>query len=256
MKSKQNSSRKKYKFNPVKENYEDYSSGRVLYGAPKATNFPVRLASEIFLCCSEHLKKNGSSGPYTIYDPFCGSAYSLTVMGFFHGLKIKDIFASDVNNTILEFAQKNLSLLSEIGLQKRINELEGFIEEYGKVSHKEALESAHKLEKKIKSTNHIKINCFGFDILSNENLPKQVPTIDFVITDLPYGKLTNWVGLTQDVNPTQKFLNKIKTRLAKVSIVAIVLNKKQEIKYDGFVKIKTLKLEKRKIILLEPLWVG
>ncbi len=127
MKSKQNSSRKKYKFNPVKENYEDYSSGRVLYGAPKATNFPVRLASEIFLCCSEHLKKNGSSGPYTIYDPFCGSAYSLTVMGFFHGLKIKDIFASDVNNTILEFAQKNLSLLSEIGLQKRINELEGFM---------------------------------------------------------------------------------------------------------------------------------
>ena len=37
-----------YKFVSEKKNYEDYSSGRVLYGAPEATNFSVRLASEFF----------------------------------------------------------------------------------------------------------------------------------------------------------------------------------------------------------------
>jgi hypothetical protein len=31
-----------------KSNYEDLAAGRVIHGAPGATNFPVRLASELF----------------------------------------------------------------------------------------------------------------------------------------------------------------------------------------------------------------
>ena len=46
---------KTYKFIKTKENYKDYSSGRVIYGVAKATNFPVRLASEIFLKCTDCL---------------------------------------------------------------------------------------------------------------------------------------------------------------------------------------------------------
>ncbi len=101
----------KYQYTSGKENYEDYSSGRVLYGVKGATNFPVRLSSEIFQHCVTYLKNQEKQGPYTIYDPFCGVAYSLTVMGFIHGGDIASIIASDADGRLLEFAQKNLSLM-------------------------------------------------------------------------------------------------------------------------------------------------
>jgi len=233
-----------------KANYEDYSSGRVIYGAPIATNFPVSLTNEIFQRCFEYLAKKGNPGPYVIYDPFCGVAYSLTVLGFLNGKNIKEIFASDVDKTILEFANKNLSLLSTKGVDNRIKELKKFIEEYKKDSHKEALESAERL--KIKSqTLSIKTEVFQFNILSDTNLPKFVNQIDIVIADVPYGKLANWSGLKEGENSIQASLDKIKDRLAKNSIVAIVLNKKQEIMYDGYTKVKSFKFTKRKIVLLD-----
>ena len=231
-----------------KVNYEDYSSGRVLYGVPGATNFPVNLASEIFEKCASYLTDKGNKGPYIIYDPFCGVAYSLAVIGFLHGESIKEIFASDIDKTILEFAHKNLSLLTTKGINNRIAELKKFIQEYKKESHKDALKSAEKLKKKIMS---IKIKEFQFNIFGDADLPKQISKIDMVITDVPYGKLTNWSGLKNGTNPTQAFFDKIKERLSENSVVAIVSNKKQEILYEGFIKMKSFKSGKRKIVLLK-----
>ena len=231
-----------------KVNYEDYSSGRVLYGTPGATNFPVSLAGEIFQKCKEYLAKNGNLGSYTIYDPFCGVAYSLTVLGFLRGKNIKEIFASDVNKTILEFAHKNLSLLTTKGINNRITELKKFIDDYKKDSHREALESAEKLKLKTKNLS-IKTKEFQFNILSDDDLPKQVSKIDIVVADVPYGKLANWSGLKNGINPIQASLDKIKNGLGEVSIVAIVLNKKQEISYKGYTKIKSFKSGKRKVVL-------
>src|ERR1700722_10543985 len=105
----------KYQHTVTRENYEDYSSGRVVYGAMGATNFPVRLSSEVFQRCVHYLKSQGKPGPYKIYDPFCGVAYSLTVIGFLHGAEIESIAASDSNSRLLEFARKNLSLLTTTG---------------------------------------------------------------------------------------------------------------------------------------------
>lgn len=234
-----------------KDNYEDYSSGRVLYGAPMATNFPVSLTLEIYKRCSDYLIKNGSSGPYVIYDPFCGVAYSLTVLGFFYGKNIEKIIASDVDKTILEFAHKNLALLSKNGINNRIKELNRFIKEYDKDSHKEALISAEKL-KRISNKLFVEIKEFQHNILNDTPLPKYVNKIDMVITDLPYGKLTNWKGVDDGINPTQEFLNIIKNRLKKDSVVSIVFNKQQKVIYNGFNKIKGFKVGKRKIIILSP----
>jgi len=133
----------KYQFAGTKENYEDYSSGRVVYGAAGATNFPVRLSSEVFQQCAHHLKTKGNTGPYKLYDPFCGVAYSLTVIGFLHGAEIESIAGSDSDSRMLEFAQKNLSLLTTTGLSKRIEELKRFVQEYNKDSHKEEIGRAH-----------------------------------------------------------------------------------------------------------------
>ncbi len=94
----------KYQYAVTKENYEDYSSGRVIYGATGATNFPVRLSSEVFQQCVHYLKGKGKAGPYKLYDPFCGVAYSLTVIGFLHGAEIESIAGSDSDSRMLEFA--------------------------------------------------------------------------------------------------------------------------------------------------------
>src|SRR5580704_14474383 len=142
----------RYQYTATKENYEDYSSGRVVYGVAGATNFPVRLSSEVFQRCAHYLKSKGKSGPYKLYDPVCGVAYALTVIGFLHGADIESIVASDSDSRMLEFARKNLSLLTAQGLSKRIEELKTFVREYNKDSHKQALESAHRLQSKIRSS--------------------------------------------------------------------------------------------------------
>jgi tRNA G10 N-methylase Trm11 len=246
-------SKQKYKFNIVKENYEHYSSGRVIYGASMATNFPVRLTSEIFQQCAEYLKEKGKSSPYTIYDPFCGVGYSLTVLGFIHKKDIKKIYASDSDKTALEFANKNLSLLNKIGLEKRIEELKKLIKENNKTSHREALESAQQLQLKIKGI-PIETKIFQYNPLTEEGLSGNISKIDILITDVPYGELTHWEGQKEEVNSIQMSLNKIKNKLNTVSIIAIVLNKKQKIDYEGYIKIKSFTLGKRKIVLLHPLF--
>ena len=77
------------------DNYEDYSSGRVLYGATGATNFPVRLASEIFQRAKYYLTEQCINGPYTLSYPLYVAAYSQTVPGLLHRANIKSIYSSD-----------------------------------------------------------------------------------------------------------------------------------------------------------------
>ena len=62
-------------------NYEDFASGRVIYGAKGIPNFPVRLIAEIF---GRALKASGKKDRLYVYDPCCGGAYSLTIIGFFY----------------------------------------------------------------------------------------------------------------------------------------------------------------------------
>ena len=63
--------------------------------------------------------------------------------------------------------------------------------------------------------------------------------------------MTDWVDLQEGINPIQVTLDKIKGVLSKNAIIAIVVNKKQEISYEGYSKIKSFKFGKRKVILLE-----
>jgi hypothetical protein len=242
----------KYQYTATKENYEDYSSGRVIHGATGATNFPVRLSSEVFQQCAHYLKTKGKAGPYKIYDPFCGVAYSLTVIGFLHGAEIESIAASDSDSRMLEFAQKNLSLLTATGLSKRIEELKRFIEEYHKDSHKEALASASRLQTKIQSSALRDIQCFQFNAVGDEELPGSLTEVDLVITDLPYGKLSRWEGSATEEGFIQRLLKKLKYKLSPVSVTAIIHDKKQPIAHSGFKAIRKLAFGNRKIVFLEP----
>ncbi len=234
----------------INQNYEDYSSGRVLYSATGATNFPVRLVSEMFQRAKHYLIESNVNTPYTLYDPFCGTGYSLTVLGLLHGQDIKSIYASDTNQNALEVASKNLSLLNEKGLNTRKKELQSLFKNYKKSSHKEALESLAKLENNI-SNKKISVKIHPYNILQEDDFPFDMSKVNLIITDLPYNKLAKWEGAKTDENPTQEFLNKIRDYISPKSIIAISTNKKQKVTFEGFSKIKTFKIGVRKILFLK-----
>lgn len=239
-----------YLFSASKENYQDFSSGRVLYGHSGATNFPVRLLNEIYLRAINYLQAKNHLGPYTIYDPLCGIAYSLTVLGFLHSEQIKSLFGSDIDPEQLETAAKNLALLKKVGLQKRAEEIQELFQKYQKVSHQEALESTENLLQN--PTNHLLTEIFPLDILSTETFPSNINKIDIVIADLPYGQLADWTNSSSE-NSSQSLLNKISSTLNSPHIVVLIADKKQPIAHQGFQKVKSFKLGKRKVFFLEKL---
>src|SRR5512134_399203 len=104
--------RMQYKYEKTQIDYSDLASGRVFYSLPGHPAFPVRLASEIFQRCVAHRKSiYAVSEPCTLYDPCCGAAYHLSVLGYLHGEHIRKIIASDVDEKAIDLANRNLGLL-------------------------------------------------------------------------------------------------------------------------------------------------
>lgn len=88
------------------ENYEDYSSGRVLYHAFGVPNFPVRLTQEIYGRCLEYSNKKNN---IFLYDCCCCGAYLLTVLGLLNQDSISEIYGNDIDAKAIEVAKKNIS---------------------------------------------------------------------------------------------------------------------------------------------------
>ena len=166
-------------------NYEDYASGRVLFGGRGVPNFPVRLINEMYGRARSLLKDKKR---IRVYDPCCGGAYSLTVLGFFHGPEIEKIWASDVSAEMIGIAEKNLGLLRRAGLEKRREELRLLYENSGRPSYTDALESLERLRADLQC--EVDAEVFAADC--TKPLPDLAP--DLIITDVPYGNLVDWEG--------------------------------------------------------------
>lgn len=222
------------------ENYEDFSSGRVLYHGSGMTNFPVRLAQEIFeRCLSYSAKKNN----ICLYDCCCGGGYLLTVLGFLNQDTIGRIIGSDINSEILETAKKNLSLLSAEGINKRIKEIEKMIASYQKQSHIEAKNSAITLRSLIRKD--IEFEIFQSDALGVINL-KAKP--DIIITDVPYGYMVDWRG--NEENVIDKLLDSLSEICSSETIIGLCMNKKQKVKNEKFTRLEKQQIGKRKFEIL------
>lgn len=238
-----------YRYVKTKEHYDYLASGHVFYNALGLSAFPIRLASEIAQRCFKTLEKEGHKGPYILYDPCCGGAYLLTIIGLLHGEKLKEIIGSDCKSFPLEIAQKNLSLLHLSGLNKRLEELGNMAKAYHKISHQQALQSALKIFSLVRSKrlDSLKINFFQADITTP---PQKTFKADIIITDLPYGNLTYWE--TKDRDPLSAFLSNITTyMIPHLSILALVTDKTQKIDLSGLQRIEHFKMGKRRIIFLK-----
>lgn len=217
------------------ENFEDYASGRVLYSAEGVANYPVRLVNEIFGYAREYSVKKQD---LCVYDPCCGGGYSLTVLGLMNADVIKRLCGSDVDTKMVEVARKNLTLLSEDGLEKRYAEIKALYDMYGKSSHADALESIVRFKKRMKSG--IDTEVFVADC--TEELPRLFP--DIIITDVPYGNLVEWN--TESKNPLYDMLQQLASISHKDTVLAISMDKKQKAIHPAWIRKKKQIVGKRK----------
>lgn len=238
----------RYIYESERRNYEDFASGRVIYNQRGATAFPVRLASEVFLRSKEYLTEKNVESPLTIYDPCCGGAYLLTILGFLHGNYIEKIIASDIDKEMVDLAQRNLHLLTSQGIDERIREIKNYINDYNKKSHKDALSSAIKLKSIQENIDNFELKCFRADALNINNFNFKV---DLIIADLPYGNITTWSK--DKKNNIDIFLNNLLKFVKITSIVTIITSKKQKIKHSKYNRIKHFTIGKRRVSFLEPL---
>lgn len=240
----------KFKFETIKKDYSDFSSDRVLINAPRTPAFPVRLASEIMSRC---LSLISSSDGISVYDPCCGGGHLLTVIGFLYSTNLNKVYGTDIDDQALEYAKRNLSLLTIDGLLQRKKSIQCNYDKYGKESQQKALYSVNRLvSMNLDSKKSVKdIQCLKWNITGSR--PPFFGDINIVITDLPYGNMSHWGGIIKS-NPTEQMLNNIYQTLdLNNSIVAIVCNKKQRIEHEWFEQVKRLKHGKRQLIFLRPL---
>lgn len=221
------------------ENFEDFASGRVLYGGKGIPNFPVRLLNEIYGRALSYLNKKKD---LVVYDPCCGGGYALTVLGFIHNGDIVQIYASDIDKSMIAHAKKNTGLLTASGLNSRRHEIERLYKEYGKNSHAEALHSCDKLESLLK--HEIFANIFQADCTAE--LPRLL--LDIIITDVPYGNLVNWM------NGGQISIDSMLEQLWMIShektILVICMDKKQKINCEKWNRLEKHHIGKRKVEIL------
>ncbi|GAB6927060.1 hypothetical protein JCM10914A_10430 [Paenibacillus sp. JCM 10914] len=242
-----------YLYESVQRSYEDYASGRVLYNAHGTTSFPVRLASEIAQRCFHILEQKGAGGPYSLYDPCCGGAYLLTVLGLMHGQRFSSVIGSDVNPEVLAIANKNLSLLTHQGLDHRIGQLQELFERYHKPSHQEALQSAARLKVLLDRSRLEDASCYPADITDSQSQAalNRPAGIHMVITDLPYGDIVSWHGGSGE--PVREFFEQIHPMLDPGhSVVAVIADKGQKLRHDRFKRLQQFKAGKRQVAILEP----
>jgi len=219
-----------YKFETVRQNYAPLSSGSVIYSFPGQPAFPVRLSSEIFQRCLLSLKKDNNNGPYALYDPLCGGGYLITCLGLLNSKDISAIYGSDINPRAVNTTALNLKLLTFEGLNERTEQLKQLYRSYSKDSHKEAIENAEYISQHFLTAKLDKISkkSFEADAFDSNCLTKEIDpgSMDIVITDLPYGKQTDWVR--QDANILElketipRLLNAIGPVVKKNSVVALV----------------------------------
>jgi hypothetical protein len=244
----------------------DLSGGRVLYSLPGQTAFPVRLASEVFLRCLA-LAKIPPGQKIALYDPLCGGAYHLTALAFRHWDSIESILVSDIRPEAVDLAKRNLSLLSQAGMVKRIEQIEENLQLYGKASHQSALESAKRLQNVLMDHIHQPIHTviFQADALDPEAIRSGLSgkSARFVMSDLPYGKQSQWIidrSLNAPLTVTETesettaetcLLERLRSVLSSGTVIALASTKHTKISHPAFRRIDQFKIGKRKMTFLE-----
>lgn len=239
--------------------FSDFATGCVFYGLPGRPAFPVRLASEIFQRCVALIRKRGGTTPCVLYDPCCGGASLLSAVAYLHWRDLAGIIGSDVEADTLALAERNLSLLTLDGLDRRIVQLQQLSEEFAKESHREALASAQRLRQQLQQhlvSHNITTRTFLADATHPESLQAQLTgqAIDIVMTDIPYGEATHWqLAEALPADPVQLVLHALQPLLSTHSVVAITVPRQQKVNHPEYQRLAQFTIGKRRVFILAPL---
>lgn len=225
-------------------NFQDLSSGRVIIYKSGMTNFPVRLAQELFCRCLDYIPAGEN---LTVYDPLCGGGYLLTVLGFLNPSRISHLIGSDADADAAVLAGDNLSLLTGEGIAKRKERLLSHYREHGSDVYLDAVGSAGRLAEMISGT-HIKTCVFTADVLEYDYRRADFKA-DIVITDVPYGSLVSWKNNNSGID---RMLENIKPVLSDKAVAAVCSDKSQKISYKNYRRLEKQVVGKRKFEILEP----
>jgi 23S rRNA (guanine2535-N1)-methyltransferase len=249
-----------YQYAKERPDYSDLASGRVFYSLPGHPAFPIRLADEVLQRCLASREANQQTGPCVLYDPCCGAAYQLSVLAYLHWHSFREVVGSDIDQKAVRMAQQNLGLLSANGLEKRIREISEMFRLYGKVSHREALDSAYSLRNRIRTlTNEhpLTTSIFQANVLDGAMLRENLKGmgVDIVFVDIPYGLHSHWHNPDSNLelgNSLWMMLNALLGILAPTGIVAVVSDKRQKASHAGYQRIEQFQIGKRRVVLLKP----
>jgi 23S rRNA G2445 N2-methylase RlmL len=219
-----------YRYERERVDRSDLAAGRVLLGRPGATAFPVRLASELFQRALSH----AGHERVVVHDPLCGGGYLLTVVGFLHATRIARLVASDVDPDSVALARRNLSLLTQAGIERRMEEIAELRARFGRASYDEGLEAARRLRLPV----DVESEAFVADALD-----VSAPA-DIVLSDLPYGGLTAWRGAS-----TSAFLATL-ARHDPGTIVALAAPKGEVLDAEGLERLERFGVGKRRLVVL------
>jgi 23S rRNA (guanine2535-N1)-methyltransferase len=249
-----------YRFAQENRDYSDYASGRVFYSAPGHPAFPVRLVSEVFQRCQAIRQKRGLTGPVSLYDPCCGSAYHLSSLAYLHWPEIGTISGSDIDTGILPFAARNLGLLTPQGLEKRAEEIATLFKLYGKPSHAEALKSVQLFKRQLSEysqTHSINTQLFEADATNSQQMLRglQGRKIDIILADVPYGQQSKWQSATTEMTNESLLIPMLEALLPVLSpdsIVTIISDKSQKCDHPHYQRLGRFQVGKRLVIILQP----
>ena len=249
-----------YQFATENEDYADFASGRVFYNAPGHPTLPVRLVSEIFQRCLMLRQQNGLTELVTIYDPCCGSAYHLSTLAYLHWPEIRTILASDIDESVLHTAVRNLNLLTTTGLQTRAAAIAEMQQKFRKSSHDEAAVSLQKLAGRLERNlreHDIETAVFTADATNSQAISQGVAgqKIDIVLADVPYGQQSNWQSSDDSLAAEKSLVEPMLTALLPVlsaeTVVAIIANKAQKFTHENYRRVDRFQIGKRRVVLLQ-----
>jgi tRNA G10 N-methylase Trm11 len=244
-----------YKFATTYSNYADLASGSVFYSLPGSPAFPVRLASEIYQRCLGYRKE--PAAPCTLFDPCCGAAYHLSVIAYLHWDSVCRVIASDIDDKAVQLAERNLSLLTPAGMERRAREIAAMVHLYGKTSHKDALENLHHLQEQVTCLTAVRpmqARAFKANATDAASLKEglQDTPVDIIFTDIPYGQHSNWQEATSD-EPVQAMLEALQQVITPESVVAVSADKGQKIAHPAFQRLEKHSIGKRQVVILRPI---
>jgi SAM-dependent methyltransferase len=245
-----------YRYTTNKIDYTHYSSGRVLVNLPGRPAFPARLSSEVFQRLLALRRKDGLSTPVHLFDPCCGGAYHLAVLGLLHREQIVTIAASDIDPRALEVAKRNLGMLGSGGMRERLAQIDKMHKEFGKVSHAEALQSARFLLEQVtmqETTHSILVRSFQADAFDSASLHAglQGNPVDLVFSDLPYGLHAHWQGQAANQgDAVHRLLESLAQVLLPGTLLALATLKDTRLSHPAYIPSGRLKLGKRLVTFL------